>query len=74
MSKSLEALCRPVVHAICQYWYASHAGFKFKAADIHRDLSEKIAQIRSSVEEDPILKRDFSKIECPLIFFIDYTI
>lgn len=41
---------------------------------VNHSLREHLIRIREQVEDDGRLKREFQKIEQPLVFFIDYTV
>jgi len=73
MSQELEKRCRPIVRAVCEYWYSMKAGAVLDHEAVRLDLRGKLSELHESVEDDPSLKRELSRIELPLVFFIDYT-
>ncbi len=70
----LEELCRPIVSKLCVYWQIANAGEKLDAESVELNLRSLLSSIKEQISEDPSLKKGFSKIEKPLVFFIDYTI
>lgn len=70
----LEKLCRPLIHSVCEYWQFAHFGTELNQEAVTRDLRNQLAEIRLKTEDDPILRKEFAKIEQPLVFFIDYTV
>ena len=72
--RELEQLCRPLVRQLCAYWYYARCGEAPDREQVNRVLREHLIRIREKVEDDGRLKREFRRIEQPLIFFIDYTI
>ncbi len=70
----LEELCRPIVSKLCVYWQMANAGEALDVETVEFNLRSLLSSIKEQVSEDPSLKRGFSKIERPLVFFIDYTI
>lgn len=72
--RELEQLCRPLVRQLCAYWYYARCGEAPERGEVDRVLREHLIRIREKVEDDGRLKREFQRIEQPLIFFIDYTI
>ena len=72
--RELEQLCRPLVRQLCAYWYYTRCGEVPEREQVDQVLREHLIRIREKVEDDGRLKREFQRIEQPLIFFIDYTI
>ncbi len=72
--RELEQLCRPLVRQLCAYWYYARCGEVPDREQVNQVLREHLIRIREKVEDDGRLKREFQRIEQPLIFFIDYTI
>ena len=72
--RELEQLCRPLVRQLCAYWYYARCGEVPEQENVSGVLREHLIRIREKVEDDGRLKREFQRIEQPLIFFIDYTI
>ena len=70
----LEELCRPIVSKLCVYWQMANAGEALDVEDVELSLRSLLSSIKEQIADDPSLKRGFSKIERPLVFFIDYTI
>ena len=72
--RALEQLCRPLVRSLCEYWYYACRGVSPDMEVVNHSLREHLILIRERVEDDSRLKREFQKIEQPLLFFIDYTV
>ncbi len=72
--RELEKLCRPLIRQLCQYRYYARCGTALEMQVLDRSLREELMKIREAVEDDGHLKREFSRIEQPLVFFIDYTV
>ena len=72
--RELEQLCRPLVRSLCEYWYYACRGVSLDMEVVNHSLREHLIRIREQVEDDGRLKREFQKIEQPLVFFIDYTV
>lgn len=70
----LENLCRPLIRLLCEYWCFAKAGAPVNAESFRRKIQICLSEIQAKCENEPNLKREFSRIERPLIFFIDYTI
>lgn len=70
----LEQLCHPLLALVCQYCCFSQSDASIKAEDLQWKIKACLNEIRTKCEEDPALKREFTRIEQPLVFFIDYTI
>lgn len=70
----LELLCRPLIRLLCEYWCFAKAGAPVDAESFKRKIQICLSEIQTACENDPNLKREFSRIERPLIFFVDYTI
>ncbi len=70
----LEALCRPLIDLVCEYRCFSKAGAPVAAETMRSDIRRALDDIRGRCEGDPVLRREFTRIERPLVFFIDYTI
>ena len=70
----LEPLCRPLLRLLCEYWCFAKAGAPVDAEVFKRKIRICFNEIQAECESDPNLKRDFARIERPLVFFVDYTI
>ncbi len=70
----LEPLCRPLLKLICEYCYCAKSGAQVTADELQWQIHLCLNDIQTKCENDPSLKREFSRIEKPLIFFIDYII
>lgn len=74
MSSKLENLCRPVLELLCNYCCYAQTGTPLNADTLKWKIHLCMNDIAVKCEEDPALKREFSRVERSLIFFIDYTI
>lgn len=70
----LEELCRPLIRLLCEYCCFVKAGARMDAETLNRKIRNCLDGIREQSETEPNLKRDFARIERPLVFFVDYTI
>lgn len=70
----LEKLCRPVLELLCNYCSYAKSETPLNAETLKKKIHLCMNDIAVKCEEDPVLKREFSRIERPLVFFIDYTI
>lgn len=70
----LEPLCRPLLKLICEYCCSAKSGAPVTADELQWQVHLCLNDIQTKCENDPSLKREFSRIERPLIFFIDYII
>jgi len=70
----LEQLCRPLLETVCEYYTAAKAGAMVSESELRNKILEQLEDIRHDCEEDQALKREFTRIEKALVFFVDYTI
>ena len=70
----LVELVRPLVGHLLRSCRFARAGAPITADSLKGDLRRILEQIRTDCESRPALKRDFERIERPLVFFVDYTI
>lgn len=74
MRSKLENLCRPVLELLCNYCCYAQTGTPLNADTLKWKIHLCMNDIAVKCENDPTLKREFSRIERPLIFFIDFTV
>jgi len=70
----LEELCRPLILLVCDYYNSARAGAAVNPAEMRHEILIAIDDVRRKCENDAPLRRDFDKVEQPIIFFIDYMI
>ena len=73
MSK-LEDLCRPLLELLCNYCAYASTGSALNADTLNWKIHLCMNDIAVKCEEDPALKREYSRIERALVFFVDYTV
>lgn len=70
----LVELVRPLVAHVLESCKFARAGAPITAETLKGEIRRMLDQIRSDCESKPALRRDFERVERPLVFFIDYTI
>lgn len=70
----LVELVRPLVGHVLKNCRFARAGAPITADFLRGEVRRLLEQIRLDCEEKPALRRDFERIERPLVFFIDYMI
>lgn len=70
----LVELVRPLVGHVLESCKFARAGAPITAETLKAEIRRMLDQIRSDCENKPALRRDFERVERPLVFFIDYTI
>lgn len=70
----LIELIRPLIGHLLQSCRFARSGASISAETLKGDLRRHLEQIRTDCENRPALRRDFERIERPLVFFIDYMI
>ncbi len=70
----LVELTHPLIRHLLRSCRFARAGAPITAKSLKGELRRIMEQIRTDCENKPALKRDFERIERPLVFFIDYTI
>lgn len=71
---ALVELTRPLIGHVLRACKFARSGAPITAAGLKDELRRILEQIRTDCANNPSLKRDFERIERPLVFFIDYTI
>jgi type VI protein secretion system component VasF len=71
---NLEELCRPVFVCLCGYWQLNQAGHPPEAEAFREAIEASLEQAKHLAGADPVLFRDYERIERPLVFFIDYMV
>ena len=72
VSSQLHELIRPVLIYVCDcYLYRQH-GVEVSLNEVDGKLKSLFADIRRKVDGDEFLKREYTQVEKPLVFFVDY--
>jgi type VI protein secretion system component VasF len=71
---NLEDLCRPVFACFCNYWQLNQAGYPPQAQKFREDIEAVLEDAKSRAAADPVLAREYERIERPLVFFIDFMV
>lgn len=71
---NLEELCRPLVLLMCKLREFRRHGLELEMETLLNDIQKIFASIREQCKDNIALSRDFSIIEKPLAFFIDYMV
>lgn len=71
---ALVELTRPLIGHVLRACKFARSGAPITAAGLKDELRRILEQIRTDCANNPSLKRDFERLERPLVFFIDYTI
>jgi type VI protein secretion system component VasF len=76
MSKAneLEKLCNPLLLAICNYWQLACMGSPVELEPFRKNIVSLLEEAKRTAALDETLAKEFSVIEKPLVFFIDYTV
>jgi len=70
----LEELCRPYLALVCSRGNYARSGVPVDPKALKDEMHEVLSGIRVKCEEDPLLKREFDRVEKPLAFFADYCL
>lgn len=70
----LEKLCRPLLMCVCDYWQYVRAGNPADKEAFQRQINILMAEAKENASKDPVLERDFTRMERPLVFFVDYMV
>jgi len=70
----LEELCRPFLTLVCSHVVFSLAGANVNAEDLRAKARATLDAIREACAGDAVLRREFERIEKPLVFFADYCL
>jgi type VI protein secretion system component VasF len=74
MTSELEKLCNPVFQCLCNYWQLSRITTMVDREKFRQDITALLEEARRKALKDPRLEREFSWIQKPLVFFIDYMV
>jgi type IV/VI secretion system ImpK/VasF family protein len=71
---NLEDLCRPVFSRLCNYWQLNQAGNPPVLERFREDIESALEDAKNRAASDPVLHREYERIELPLVFFIDFMV
>jgi type VI protein secretion system component VasF len=71
---NLEDLCRPVFACLCNYWQLNQEGDPPSLEKFREDLETALEDAKLLAGQDPVLSRDYERVELPLVFFIDFMV
>lgn len=74
MATELEKICNPIFQCLCNYWQLSCITNMVDIEKFKHDLIKLFVDAEKKADMDPALKKEFSWIEKPLVFFIDYIV
>jgi type VI protein secretion system component VasF len=63
-----------VITCVCNYWQLVGTGNPVSKEHFQADVTALLGAAKEQAAGDPMLARDYGKIERPLIFFIDYLV
>ncbi|GHU40649.1 hypothetical protein FACS1894190_07820 [Spirochaetia bacterium] len=70
----LEKICEPVINRLCQYWQLVSIGQPVVHEEFRAEIIGLLEDAREFACAMPELEREYTWIEKPLIFFIDYIV
>lgn len=70
----LPALCRPLFALIARTLRQARRGAPPEHQVLRREVEAMLASLRDHAAADPALASQFTRVEAPLVFFIDYMI
>ncbi len=74
MDQKIENILNPVFKKICEYYSFKKSGYEVPKEVILSEIRNDLTEISHKCASHPILQQQYSQIEKPLIFFIDYSI
>ncbi|WP_295350213.1 DotU family type IV/VI secretion system protein [uncultured Succinivibrio sp.] len=74
MDQKIEYILNPIFKKICEYYSFKKSGYEVPKEFILSELKNELTNISHKCASYPILQQQYSQIEKPLIFFIDYSI
>jgi type VI protein secretion system component VasF len=73
-TSELEKLCNPLLLAICNYWQLACMGSQVELEPFRKNMVSLLEETKRIAALDETLAKEFSVIEKPLVFFIDYMV
>lgn len=74
MDQKIENILNPIFKKICEYYSFKKSGYEVPKEVILSEIRNELTSISHKCASHPILLQQYSQIEKPLIFFIDYSI
>jgi type IV/VI secretion system ImpK/VasF family protein len=74
VEQKLEKLCEPLLLTICNYWQLACMGTPPEMDTFRKTLTSLLEETKQRAAPDEKLAKEFSIIEKPLVFFIDYIV
>ncbi|MCQ2914194.1 MAG: DotU family type IV/VI secretion system protein [Alphaproteobacteria bacterium] len=71
---ALENICRPILISMCNYWQLIENNQSVDKDTFKKEIRSLISEARETANKSPSLEREFSRVEKPLIFFVDYMV
>jgi type VI protein secretion system component VasF len=73
-TSELEKLCNPLLLAVCNYWQLACMGSQVELEPFRKNIVSLLEETKRTAALDETLAKEFSVIEKPLVFFIDYMV
>ncbi len=74
MDTDIESLIAPLLRKVCEYCVFKKSGFEVPQEVVLAEIRTELSSISQQCASIPTLQQQYSMIEKPLVFFIDYTI
>ncbi|MCR5084854.1 MAG: DotU family type IV/VI secretion system protein [Succinivibrionaceae bacterium] len=74
MVSDLERLVEPLLTKICYYFYFARSGNEPEHRFVMSNISDELENIARKCRDNPSLRLQYSVVERPVIFFLDYTL
>ena len=74
MNTDIESLIAPLLRKVCEYCVFKKSGYEVPQEVVLAEIRTELSAISQQCASIPTLQQQYSVIEKPLVFFIDYTI
>lgn len=71
---ALENICRPILITMCNYWQLIENNQAVDKDTFKKEIRSLISEAKENASKSPSLEREFSRVEKPLVFFVDYMV
>jgi type VI protein secretion system component VasF len=71
---NIEEACYPVFACFCNNLQLSEAGNPPSMENFREEIETALERAKYRCEADPLLSRDYQRVELPMVFFIDYMV
>jgi type VI protein secretion system component VasF len=71
---NIEEACHPVFVCFCNNLQLSEAGNPPTMEKFREEIERALERAKYRCETDPVLSRDYQRVELPMVFFIDYMV